>query len=309
MSTINVTRSMRRENESGLTGAEAVEVENCETPEQVISAGVEEQTAMGAFKDHQLKALSLLCDQDVTAQFLGIRYPILDLNVVGPDTITYTGDLTEMIFEGDLVRIEGTVADDGLYWVTLVAFGVGVTTITIADGIPWPAGGGGAVGTFARVPSFQRIGYIYDIATATLATGALTITGDVSDVFAAGDEIIITGSTGNDGYWELLSVTTDGPPVTTTTLTVVGAALRDNTNDGDLYKVRAGIKLTANVPFLWTYESGIQNPFIHPGAAGVAGDPAYYFADRGDVAFCIVNNEGTVNANFDARIGLDAIIF
>ncbi len=309
--TINVTRSAREENDSGITGSEAIAVENNQTPSQTISAGVEEEVAFGAFKDHQLQSLALVCDQDVEAQFLGLRYPILDLNVVGPDTITFTGDLEQEIFSGDLVRIEGTVADDGVYLVTGVVLALGDTTLTIADGIPWPAGGGGAVGTFARVASQQRIGYQYAIATATLATGALTVAGDISDKFADGDEILISDSTGNDGYWVLLTVTTDGPPVTTTTLTVVGAALPDNTNDGQFHKVRASIHLTATVPFLWTLNSGIQNPFTHPPVDSIAfdGQSPLFNEFRGDVVVCMVDNASAVNATFRGEIGINATIF
>ena len=308
---INVTRSMREGFDTGIVGSEVVVVENNQTPSQTISAGVEEEVAFGAFKDHQLQSLALICDQDVEAQFLGLRYPILDLNVVGPDTITYTGDLEQEIFSGDLVRIEGTVADDGVYLVTGVVLALGDTTLTIADGIPWPAGGGGAVGTFARVASQQRIGYQYEIATATLATGALTVAGDISDKFADGDEILISDSTGNDGYWVLLTVTTDGPPVTTTTLTVVGAALPDNTDDGQFHKVRKAFILAATEPLVWSINQGLQNPFIHPPVESIAfeGQPPTFNEFRGDVAVCMVNNAGTVNAAFRGEIGINAIIF
>ncbi|HUT93313.1 MAG TPA: hypothetical protein VMY37_27865 [Thermoguttaceae bacterium] len=304
--TCTLGRSFRHENESGITGSRAEEVNGVDHLDQIVSAGAEEQLAMGLFKDHQLQAMGLLSDKDAEAMFLGVRYAILDLNVVGPDTITYTGDLEQEIFAGDLVRVEGTVADDGLYHVTLVAEAIGVTTLTIGDGVAWPVGAGGAVGTFARVASFQRIGYTYDIATATLATGAITYAGDLTDKFAAGDEIVIVNSTGNDGYYTLLTVT---ELAGVTTLTVVGAALADNTNDGDFYKVRAAIKLSANEAYLWGVESGLPNPFIGPPLAlTTPGDCPYFNATRGDVAYCMVNVPGAVNAQIDGRIAIDPIL-
>ena len=54
-STINITRTLRVENESGVTGAEAETVNNASILEQIITAATEEQTALGAFKDHQLQ--------------------------------------------------------------------------------------------------------------------------------------------------------------------------------------------------------------------------------------------------------------
>jgi len=301
---ISITRALRVANEAGISGAEAVEVESPESPDQVISAGAEEQTAIGAFKDHQLQALSLVCDQDVDVQFLGVRYPLTDCVLIGM-TITHAGAADDVIFSGDLVRVEGTVADDGIYLVDGAAPGI----LTISPGNQFPVGGGGAVGTFARVCSHQKMGYMYTIATATLATGVITVAGDLSDILAAGDFIAITDSTGNNGIYELLTVVGIAG---LTTLTVVGAALEDNTDDGQLYKVRPAIELSANEPFLWSYESGIQNPFIHPttneGLDHQGASPIYN-VDRGDVAYCMVNNPGAVNANFDARICKNAIIF
>lgn len=315
--TINITRHGRVENGPVLSGSEALSVENEQSPSQTISAGVEEQTALAAFKDHQMESMVLRSNQDVAAQFLGVRYAILELDTV-PDIITFTGDLTNIFRPGDIVRIEGTATgDEGLYQIELVAEAIGVTTLTLTSGQRWVAGGGGAVGTFARVCSHQRMGYPYDIATATAGTGIITIAGDVSDVFAVGDFCTIDDSTGNDGLWEITVVATDGPPVTTTSLTLVdatdsaGLTIPDSTADGNVIKVRPAIELTANVPFLWTYESGIQNPFtqVWPDFVAPGFEISQYNEFIGDVSFCMVNNAGADDALFEAIIGLNAITF
>jgi hypothetical protein len=247
-------------------------------------------------------------------QFLGVRYAILQTVAGPPGTVTFTGDLTDEIFIGDLIRLEGTVADDGVYLVDTVAFGAATTTITLALGQDIPAGAGGAVGTFARVCNQQILGYQYDIATATAATGVLTVLGDISDKFAAGDWLRITSSTGNDGLWEIATVTTDGPPVTTTTITVIdraaGNTLPDNTDDGDIQRVNPFFELAANVPFLWSVDSGQRNPFHPHGVDPVTLIlPEVYNAFRGDVAYCMVDNAGALAANFSGRIAKNAIIF
>ncbi len=315
--TINNTMSSRVEAATALAGSEALSVENVQQPDQTISAGVEEQTALNAFKDHQMQSLLVRSTRVVAAQFLGLRYAILDLNVVGPDTITFTGDLTEIFQDGDLVRIEGTAVDDGIYQIEGVVFAVATTTLTLADGNLWPGGAGGAVGTFARVCSHQRIGRPYDIFTATLATGIITIAGDVSNVFAVGDFVTIDDSTGNDGVWEITVVTTDGPPVTTTSITLIEATdaavatIPDNTNDGNVIKVRPAFKLTANIPIFWTIDSGIQNPFtqVHPDFVVGGYEISQYNDNIGDVAFCMVDNAGADDAEFQMILSTNAIIF
>jgi hypothetical protein len=311
----NLTRIYRRANDPGLSGSEAITVEVGVDLDQTISASTEEEVTQAFWAD-RVQTISMLCDQAVEVQALETRYAILDLNVVGPDTITYTGDISDRFFDGDLVRIEGTVADDGIYQVEGVAFGAGTTTITMADGNIWPTGAGGAVGTFSRIATQQRMGYHYDIATATAATGIITIAGDVSDIFAVGDKCIIDDSTGNDGIWEITVVTTDGPPVTTTSITLIEyndtatATILDNTNDGNVIKVRSGIELTADVPFLWSYDSGIQNPFIQNFPDFALGVNFQYNANRGSIVALMVDNTGTAtSAAFDGLIGTNSVIF
>ena len=317
-STMTISRRTYRENEgTGLSGDETVDVENVGIPDQVISAATEEQTALGGFKDHQLKTFSLLCDQAVDAQFLGVRYALVSSTGAGAPGVAHAGgDLTQEIFPGDLVRIEGTVGNDGVFLVATVAFGAD-TTITLANGMDF-VGAEAAVGTIARVCSQQTLTYAYPVTSTTLGTGAIVYTGNVSDKFAAGDYLILTDTVANDGYYYIMSVTTDGPPVTITTLIVsdpnlavaVGALPATEGAVGYFAHVRAAFALAANVPFQWTVESGQPNPFHGPPDLATTDQwfaPAFN-AFRGDVAFCMVNNPGAVNANFAARIGTDAIV-
>ena len=309
--TINMNRTLGVENEARLAGAEALEVEGVVTLDQIITAATEEQTVAIGSKDRQLRAASLVTDQPVTVQMLGTRHAILETVAGPPGTITHTGDLGQEIFAGDLVRLEGmpTAADDGIYKVDSdPAVGVieviGVTTITLALGQDINTAGGGAVGTIARVVTQTLLSNAYAAVTVTAATGAITFTGDLTDVFEAGDFLIIEDSTGNDGFWEIVSVAFAAP---TTTIIVQDKAavaiLPDNTDDGNFTLARDNIALAANVPYLWSIDGGIPNPFRQPGPAARA---ALFNAFRGQMAFCMVTCPGVTNANFQGRLCFDA---
>ena len=299
-STINITRQLRVENEAGISGAEAETVNGAAVLEQVITAATEEQTAMGAFKDHQLQALSLQCDVAASAQFLGVRY-VTGVTVAGPPgTIVTVADLTAFIFPGDLIRLEGcdVAADDGVYLVLTVA----AALITLDDGQALT--GGSTVGTVARVCNKTLIGYAYPCLATVLGTGAITYTGDVSDKFAAGEYLVITGTVANDGYYVIDSVVF-GAGVTT--IIVNGGALPATEGVvGYFTKCQASIPLAAGVPFLWSIKGGLQNPFLGPDS-GVDVSPIFG-ANRGDVAYCMVNVPGAVNGNFKGRVCTDPII-
>ena len=314
-STMNITRLTQRQAESGLSGAESIEVENFAIPSQVISAGTEEQTALGLFQDHQLHVMSLLSDQDVTAQFLGVRTALVSSTGAGAPGVAHAGgDLTDVLFAGDLVRVEDTVGNDGVFLVDTVAFGAD-TTITLVNGMDF-VGAEGAVGTIARVASQQCPGYAYPVTSTTLGTGAIVIPGDVSDILAAGDYLLLLDTVANDGYWYIMSVTValgiTTIVVSDPNLAVPVAALPATEGAvGWICKVNAGFELAANVPFLWTATSGLTNPFLGPAQLA---DSDHWFAPehnafRGDVAYCMVNNPGAVNANFAGRIGTNAIIY
>ncbi len=304
--TINVGRNGRVGNDETLSGSEAISVNTSAQDSQEINAGVVEEITIGGFKDHQLQAIELLADIAVTATFLGDRFAIADLNVVGPDTCTYVGDTTDDILPGDLIMIEGTVADDGVYEV-----GVHVAaTITLSDGNLWPVGAGGAVGTFARVASRQRIGYGYAVLAIVQATGAITYTGNVSDKFAAGEALTLSGTAANDGYWRINSVAFAGGVTTIIVLDehgVVGLAA-DAGAVGQFQKTLPGFMLTANEPFLWTEGGGMDNPFIGPNTDEFAAP--LFNADRGDVVYLMVDNTANAltAANVRTIIGTNSIL-
>lgn len=309
-STINITRTLRVESETGLSGSEAPTVEAVETLDQIVSAGTEEELAMGLFKASQMQNIALRSDVVCTAQFLGKRFPILQTTGGPPGTITYTGDLTQEIFPGDLIRLEGMPAagDDGIYSVATVVFAAGDTTITLSNGQDIATGAGGANGTVARIASARFIPYRYTLVSATAATGAITFTGDLTDKFAAGDFLGIHGSTANDGFWEITSVAFVTPTTTIIVQTKAGVnTLPDSTADGDFFRIEAGFPLAANNPLLWSIDGGLNNPFAQvPGV--LAASPVAFETDRGDVAFAMVTVPGTVNSNFKGRIGKNAIL-
>jgi hypothetical protein len=307
MATENITRTYRRGSETGLSGSEAIIVETGQNIAQTITLSSEEEVTV-SFTVHLLQSIMLLCDQLSSVQVLETRFNILQTVSGPPGTITHTGDLEQEIFAGDLVRLEDmpTAGDNGVYLVVTVVEGAGTTTITLENGQDIPTAGGGAVGTVSRVASKQVIGYAYTIATAAV-TGVITVAGDISDKFSDGDLAIISGSTGNDGIWPVTTVATDGPPVTTTTLTLNAGTLPDATNDGTIMLVRDSIELAANTPFLWSINSGVQNPFIGPAQA--QGDAPLFNTSRGFVVALMVTNDATAAAAFQARLGTNSDIF
>ena len=317
-STVNFTKSARVENGQTLSGAGTITAQTVDIIDQLISASADEEVTL-SFDVEQLQLLALLSTQTVVATFAGERFAILDTANAAPTTITHTGDLEQEIFAGDLVIVENTVADDGVYWVNDVAEAGGTTTITLANGQTVPVAGGGAVGTVARVCSKNVTGYAYSITSTTLASGAIVITGDVSDKFEAEKFLIITGTVGNDGYWEIDSVTTDGPPVTITTIVVnqvPGGAVGLPATEGavgEIYSANGGITLVVNEPYLWEAGQGDQNPLIGTPpsvAAGEDGAPPLYNGIRDAVVAMRIDNTGnTTAAQVDGRVAKNSIIF
>lgn len=314
-STYNVSRSLGVENESRLSGSEAIEAEGGVRIDQTVSAGTEEQLAMAGFKDTQMQAMCLVADQALEMMFLGERYALVTSAAGPPGVLTHLGDLEQEIFANDLVRVEGTVGNDGIYLVETVAEVIGTTTITFENGEAM-VGGEGAVGTVARIASHKLLSYAYPVTSTTLGTGAIVITGNVSDVFAAGDHLTLQDTVTNDGLWLVMSVTTDGPPVTITTIVVSDANLAVPVAGlpategaiGHISLCRPAILLAANVPFLWTREGGLPNPFWQAIDLVMAELPQFN-EFRGDVAFCMANCAGAVNAVVKGRIGIEPIIF
>jgi len=304
--TITNIRSSRVESETAKSGATALSVQAVDILDQIINAATEADTGLGAFDDRQLQSLALLCDQDAKVRFLGVRYAILATVAGPPGTITHTGDLEQEIFPGDIVRVEGTVADDGFYKVLTVVFAAGDTTITLEGGQDIPVGAG-AVGTVARVCSQQTFGYMYSVLAIVQATGAITFTGDLTDEFAAGDHLEIQGSgVANDGYWEIDSVSV-ALGVTTIIILNSAGAVGAGANEGPVatfFKASDHFSLNANELQLWDVNNFGMNPFIQTVGIGPTNHPPLYAADRGRVAVCTVEVPGAVNGQFDARIGL-----
>ncbi len=305
--TVNISRTTQVENGPVVSGATTVEVQAVITLDQIISAGTEEQTAMAAFFDRQMESLALICDQVSTVQFLGDRFAILATVAGPPGTITHTGDLEQEIFPGDLVRVEGTVADDGVYLVLTVVFAAGDTTITLEGGQNIPVGAG-AVGTVARVCSHLYGEYAFDVLAIVAATGAITFTGDLTDEFAAGDFLCITGSgVANDGFWEISSVT-EAAGITTIVILDSAGAVGAGANEGAVavfHKCAASFALEANAPIGWDNKNTcVVNPFTMPVSIGAPQVPPLWEAFRGRVAYCMIDVPGATNGQFDGRIGL-----
>ncbi len=303
-STITATQSNRVGNEAGVTGSSSFTAEVAPILEQTVSAGTEEEVT-SSFADHTLQSAAMSCDQDAVVQALSTRYAITG-GVAGPPGTIITGgdDLTGIVFPGDLVRIEGSTGVDGVYQVETVTAVAG-GTITLANGMNIVGAPGD--GTVARVASAGPTSYSYPIATSVLLTDVLTITGDVTDIFAAGDFVSITGSTGDDAFREIDTVV---EAAGVTTITLVAGGVITNNGDGQVSLFQAGIPLTANEPYMWLRESGQQNPFRRQPLA-TATEPAagLYNAARGRVASLMVSVPGATNGNFKGRMCSNSNIF
>lgn len=305
---IQLTWTLRVENETGLSGTEAQAVEAFDDLDESIAATTEKTLAFAAIKASQLQSMSMLSSQDVSVQFLGPWYNIKSLNAVitvAEAFIEFTGDLSAIIHPGDILRLDGTAAGDGYYMVlnepqypvreaTAVVFGGADTVISLANG--HILANAGAVGRFAKVMSVLHHPIEYTIATmAAGPPGVITFTGDLTEHFAAGDYIILDWGTdtppGKDGIYRIDTIVFSTP---TTTITLTNTdAIADATNDGEFHKIVIAFDLTANTPMMWGKDGGSVNPIQPRGAV--------YDALQGDVAQALANNLGATAANFQAR--------
>ena len=299
-STINITRGLRVENEAGIVGAEALESTNVEIVENTVAAGaVDADMGIGPFEKFDLDCLAMVSDQDVLVRLNGEHPHDISVGVGSgftaagpPGQFEVAGDVTGYILPGDEIYIEGatTAANDGPCTVLETAFAAGITTITVAR-----AGGAFVVEVSAGAGvtmwrKFQYRSIEYDVANFTVAgpPGQLTYTGDLTDVIFEDDNILVEGATtaANDGIYTVTAVT---EAAGTTTITVAeaianveaGAAATSLALIRDEFMVR----LSANVPFLWSEDASIFNPLLE------------------DVTMMEVTNDNAVTANFQARIG------
>lgn len=305
MGTISASRGLQEGTEAGLFGTESFTVENVGRPDQIISAGVEEQLALGGFPAERLQAMSLLMDQAGTAQFLGPRYAIDAIAAGPPGVIDTILDLTALLFAGDFVRIEGsdTPGNNGEFEVAAVAAGV-PNTVTLETGHTLVADAAPAGGTITKIMSAQVYNLEYEIAT-TVVPATITYTGNLTDIFHVGDLIRLTGTAAavNDGIWVILTVDYTAP---TTTITLnnlggVGVLGANGAGVGEFQKFRSKIALAANVPFMWSIESGLNNPL----------QDVVNFTDfplQGMVNWAMVNNAGAENAQFRGRVATNAVL-
>jgi len=309
MATMNIGRSARLGSESGISGSEALSVEIPASPDQIISALTEEEVTI-PFRAYDLQVLSMVCDQAVKVQVLETRFAILATTAGPPGTITYTGDLEQEIFAGDIVRIEGTVGNDGYDLVETVVVNLGVTTITLANG-QWLVGAEGVIGTVSRVANHQLLGYAYTLTTTTQLTGAIVLAGNVTDKFAEGDYLEIQGSVAENGLYYVMSAVYAAPNTTIIVsdpnLAIPAGALAADGVAGQIVKSLPSIVLAANKLFLWDIDSGLQNPLISPNVDFELA--SLWNVTRGNVAAFMVNNDNAINANFDARVGTNSYIF
>ena len=303
MPDISIVRSLKVENEEYLTGLEVSDEDLNENIDMPIPATTEEGIDIGGFRADQLKSLILVCDQNVTAQFLGVRYAILACVAETGTTaaeVTFTGDLSGIVFPGDVIRLQGTAANDGYYVVNTVTWSSPTTTFELAGGETLATAG--AVGTLAIVQNFQRYRESYTIVSATTGPpGTITFTGNLTHVFNAGDYLIIengtiTTETSKNAIYLIDTVACVSP---TTTITFARALLADE-NDGDFRKVRVAMQLLANIPFLWSVEGGLPNP-LKP-------QSVIYTTLQGEVDVLYVYNATSTAATLKGRIGKNSIL-
>ena len=316
---ITTTRSMRVENEATISGSETQEVDafddiDIEIPAATLWPGVD--VGLAAIYALQAQAILLDTDQDCQALFLGPPINIeatLAINVGVEANIAAVGDFTDEIFPGDIILIEGTVADDGVYAVgneaaypvrdaaSVVFPGAvaGQTDFFLASGHEINTVAAVAPGTIRKIISVQRFNPKFAIAVCTAGPpGTITFIGDLTEELAIGDYFEIRWGTdtppGKDGI-HLIEGIAYAAPDTTITLPAAVPFL-DATNDGDFSKTKLAIDLAANVPHVWTKNSGHNNP--------LQGDHLWT-ATGSRVDELRIINAGATAANLNVRLARD----
>lgn len=319
---ISITRTLRVENEVGLSGSEAQAVDGFDDIDVSIPAATNfpgQDAGMAGIKAMQLQSMSLLANQNDEALFLGPDYALSETTAVNAGVMAFLefiGNLNEIIFPGDILLIEGTAADDGVYMVanepgaypardiTSVDFPGVVpanTDIFLANGHNIASVAVNAPGTFRKIMSVQHYNPKYDLALGTVNAGPpgnIVWPGDLTDQFEAGDYFIIDRGTdappGKDGIYKIDTIAYAAPDTTITL--AAGLAFAEAANDGELHRVRLAFELQANNPILWSAKGGTNNP-LQPDTP--------WTALQGDVDQLRIINTGTVAAAFSARLPRD----
>ena len=295
--TATAVRQMGIGNETRLSGTETILAELGESLNQAIAVSADDAlVTIGNFTKANLDGLMLIADQACRVKVIGGNpWTLASIATVGDmvtntgGTLTITGDLTEWLWPGDEIWIQGctTPANDGRYLVIGTAVAAGVTTVeVIKAGIRAAAGvmaiiNVGAVEVFDTVEAGAGAANLVTkivqrgVKTALLGAagnefsfagppGEIDIAGDFS-FLQVDDKILIEGATtiGNSIIFTVVSATFTTPDTTIVVEEAVAnveAAAAATT----LQWVRTEllVRLVANIPYLWTRESQTLNPVL-----------------------------------------------
>jgi len=310
--TATAGRSMAIGNEPSLSGNETITANFGTSINIPVAVGADDAVTALAVAKADLEGLLLEADQDLIIKVLGGNpWDIATIATLGDTatanggTITVIGDLTEWLYIGDNVWLEGcsAPANDGRYVVRSTAVAAGVTTVELvkcgqlAAADPFtidnvavhevfaalqPAAAGTMTKFLPRNAGQALLGaaaaFEFNVVA---APGEIEVAGDWS-FLQADDKILIEAATtgGNAGIYTVVSATYAAPD---TTIVVEEALAAQEAAAGDTtiqwIRTELLIRLTADVPFLWTEEGSILNPVLEDvtqllvtNASGVAAD-------------------------------------
>ena len=167
---------------------------------------------------------------------------------ISAETLTIAGDHRETFAEGEWLEVYGSTGNDGYWQVDSVQYSGGNTIITVTGNLTDATVDGTISPVYAYSdhtasnPHAWRRAHpdlytrvvstfaAHSITAVDISAETLTIAGDLDEVYAAGERILVAGSTGNDGVWTIASSTYSGG---NTIITVTGN-LTDATVDGTL---------------------------------------------------------------------------
>ena len=307
--TATAQKGLRVGNESYLSGVETLSATNAELISAVIPAATDDHpVVIGDFLKADLAAILMLSDQDGMARLLGGNpWVIQDIATLGDmatgvgGTFTILNDQTAWIYPGDMFWIEGctTAANNGLFMVIDSAFAAGVTTIEVVrrtgvingaviEVFDTVEAGAGVNCLATKLMAMSPKHYIDagDDFTVAGPPGQIEIAEDLSWL-EPHDRILIQEAT-NAANNQIVNVTTATYVAPDTQLVVEEAVVVEAGNANanfTLVRSEFHVRLTANIPTLWTLPSGILNPCLE------------------DITTLLVTNDhATETADFRARV-------
>jgi parallel beta-helix repeat protein len=178
------------------------------------------------------------------------------------------GDIASYFTTGTTFTINGSIGNDGTYTTTIASFTGDRTRITVSESIP-DDDISGAITAPLTIPtgffSYGKLTFLtglnkgitkevqdfrlakYTIVDVDDGANLFMVEGDQTDFFSVGQQFPVTNSTGNDGSYDIVSVTYNmGDDVTEIE---VAQDIEDATVDGDILSGPGDFELFERMPF------------------------------------------------------------